>query len=125
MKDAIAKTDAAWRDQDDSLRKAIQALRSDLDAAQSERDKIRSSSVARESDLQKVRFLLRPPRSSQCCLTLYMCLTLIRNLIQIETCGGDSSTTEGPHLKSRPPASGIQDQPGQTPLHPRPTGRVA
>lgn len=74
MKDAIAKTDAAWRDQEDSLRKAIQALRSGLDAARSERDKIRSSSVAKESVLQKVRFLLRPPRSSSMLLDFCKCV---------------------------------------------------
>lgn len=71
MKDAIAKTDAAWRDQEDSLAKAIQALRSDLEAARSERDKIRSSSAAKESDLQKVRFLLHPPRSSSVLLDFF------------------------------------------------------
>jgi hypothetical protein len=54
MKDALAKADAAWRDQEGALKKAIQAMRSNLEAARSECDKIRGSAVAKESDLQKV-----------------------------------------------------------------------
>ncbi|KAK3846707.1 MAG: hypothetical protein J3R72DRAFT_225508 [Linnemannia gamsii] len=53
MKDAVAKIDAAYKNQEETLTKAIQALRSNLDAARSDRDKARGSVATKESDRQK------------------------------------------------------------------------
>ena len=134
MKDAIAKKEAAWRDQKESLTKAIQTLKFNLKAVKSARDQARAST--KESDLQKVivrllssqigvdkdleaRFFVPWQIEANTDLSSFFVAFMT------ETRGGCASTGEGPQLKDEEDAGGIKDEAGQAASDARPAGGIA